>query len=350
MLRENSKEETLSVKAPTPCPVQCTVLAAGTWGISLAILLHEQGHALRIWDPDAQRTADLRRTRRHPRLPQVQLPDAMEFYATLSPCIANCEVFICAAPSAYLRDTCRALAQEGVSRGLFVLCCKGIEPDTLALPHEVARQVLPKGMEIAILSGPSHAEEVSRHLPAAVTAAASDEALARRLQRLFMSTRFRVYTSTDLTGVALGGALKNVIAIACGVSDGLGFGDNAKAALLTRGLSEMLRLGLALGARAETLYGLAGMGDLVVTCMSRHSRNTRFGRLLGEGARPAQALAAIGMVVEGAHTVVAAQMLAQRCGVELPVVQMVARILNEVLSPHEACRQLLMREAKEEAG
>jgi glycerol-3-phosphate dehydrogenase (NAD(P)+) len=264
--------------------------------------------------------------------------------------LAGAEVLVCAVPAAHLRATCQRVAAEGYAGQPFVICTKGIEQGTLALLHEVAAQELgaPGRGRVAVLSGPSHAEEVSRGLPTAVTVAAEDPALAAQVQALFMTPRFRVYTQSDLVGVELGAALKNVIAIACGISDGLGFGDNAKAGLVTRGLAEILRLGLALGARPETFYGLAGMGDLVVTCMSRHSRNWRFGSLIGQGHAAQEALAAVGMVVEGYYTVQAGVALARREGVELPITEAVAAVLFEGLEPGKAVSALMLRGARGE--
>ncbi len=201
---------------------------------------------------------------------------------------------------------------------------------------------------MVLLSGPSHAEEVSRGMPTAVAVAGESLEVAEKVQTLFMTPRFRVYTQTDMVGVELGAALKNVIAIACGISDGLGFGDNAKAGLITRGLSEIVRLGLAMGARLETFIGLTGVGDLVVTCMSRHSRNWKFGSMVGAGKSPEEALEAVGMVVEGYHTVRAGVDLARSRNVEMPITEAVAAVLFEGMAPMQAVSELMLRDAKRE--
>ncbi len=293
---------------------------------------------------------ELTRTRRHPKLGDFAVPAGIALSTDMAAQLAGAEAVVCVVPAAHLRATCRSAAASGYAGQLFVVCTKGIEQGTLSMMHEVATEELGTGAQVALLSGPSHAEEVSRGLPTAVVAAAETLPVAEEVQVLFMAPTFRVYTQTDLVGVELGAALKNVIAIACGISDGLGFGDNAKAALMTRGLSELLRLGLAMGARPETFYGLAGMGDLVVTCMSRHSRNWRFGSLVGQGRTPDEALAEVGMVVEGYYTVQAAVALAAAKGVDMPITQAVAAVLFEGRRPLEAVSGLMLREAKSEVG
>jgi glycerol-3-phosphate dehydrogenase (NAD(P)+) len=327
-----------------------TVLSAGTWGISLAALLHRKGETVRVWEFDPQVVETLQRTRSHPKLKNFEVPAGLALSSDLAASLAGVEVIVCAVPAVHLRATCREVAARGYAGQLFVIGSKGIEQGTLSLLHEVAEQELgPAGRgRVVLLSGPSHAEEVSQGLPTAVTVAGEELATAGEAQALFMTPRFRVYTQTDLVGVELAAALKNVIAISCGISDGLGFGDNAKAALITRGLSEILRLGLSLGARAETFFGLAGVGDLVVTCMSRHSRNWRFGSLIGQGRSSEEALREVGMVVEGYYTVVAAVELAHRQGVEMPITEAVAAVLFQGMRPAEAVSGLMLRDAKSE--
>jgi len=330
--------------------MQITVLSAGTWGISLAALLHHKGHSVRVWEFAQSVVDELLRTRRHPKLADFEIPGPIAIDTDLRAMLAGAEAVVCAVPAAHLRATCKRARAEGYAGQPFVICSKGIEQGTLDLMHEVAAQELGAGARshIVQLSGPSHAEEVSRGLPTAVTVAGESLAEAEAVQALFMTPRFRVYTQTDLVGVELGAALKNVIAIACGISDGLGFGDNAKAGLVTRGLAEILRLGLVMGARAETFYGLAGMGDLVVTCMSRHSRNWKFGSLIGQGRNSEQALAEVGMVVEGYYTVQAAEALARREAVEMPITEAVAAVLFKGLKPLEAVSGLMLRDPKSE--
>ena len=331
--------------------MKIAVLSAGTWGISLAALLHGNGHAVQVWEFAPAVVEALRATRRHPKLADFEVPAAVGLTTDMAAALADAEAVVCAVPAAHLRTTCTRAAAEGYRGQPFIICTKGIEQGTLLLMHEVAAQELGAVSEhhIALLSGPSHAEEVCRGLPTAVTVAGASESLAATVQQMFMTPRFRVYTQTDLTGVELGAALKNVIAIACGISDGLGFGDNAKAGLVTRGLAEILRLGLVLGARAETFYGLAGMGDLVVTCMSRHSRNWKFGSLIGQGRTAEQALAEVGMVVEGYYSVQAAVALAAREGVEMPITQAVGAVLFNNLKPLAAVSGLMLRDARSEA-
>ena len=327
-----------------------TVLSAGTWGISLATLLHGNGHRVRVWEYDAAVVQTLRDTRRHPRLKGLEVPEALEISTDLAAMVQGSAVIVCVVPAVHQRQTCAALRAAGYAGQLVVICSKGIEQGTHMLMHQVTVDEL--GAEhagrVAVLSGPSHAEEVSLGMPTAVTAAAESMEVAGQVQRLFMAPRFRVYSHADVLGVELAAALKNVIAIACGISDGLGFGDNAKAGLITRGLTEIVRLGLALGAREETFYGLAGVGDLVVTCMSVHSRNWKFGSLVGGGTPPEQALTDVGMVVEGYHTVRAAVELAAEHGVDMPITKAVGAVLFQGLDPLQSVAGLMLRDAKSE--
>jgi glycerol-3-phosphate dehydrogenase (NAD(P)+) len=332
-------------------PKRITVLSAGTWGISLACLLHAKGHAVRVWE-FAQSVVDtLKSARRHPKLPELIIPPGLELSTDMAALVRGADVIVCVVPAAHLRQTARSLAKAGYGGQPIVICTKGIEQGTHALPVDVLREELGAASagKLGVLSGPSHAEEVSRGLPTAITAAAEDPALAETIRDLFMTPRFRVYTQPDVKGVELAAALKNVIAIACGISDGLGFGDNAKAGLITRGLSEMLRLGVSLGARSETFFGLAGVGDLVVTCMSRHSRNWKFGSFVGAGVPVEQALKDVGMVVEGYYTVRAAVDLAVAQEVDMPITQAVAAVLFHGQKPAEAVSRLMLRDPKSEA-
>ncbi len=327
-----------------------TVLSAGTWGITLAALLHGKGYRVRVWEFSQAVVDELSTARHHPKLKDFQIPANLVLSTGMDAMLAGAEAVVCAVPAVHLRETCLLAAREGYDGQLFVICSKGIEQGTLSLMHQVAGEELGAGAQarIAVLTGPSHAEEVSRGLPTAVTVAGESEDTAREAQALFMTPRFRVYTQTDLVGVELGGSLKNVIAISCGISDGLGFGDNAKAGLITRGLSEIVRLGLTLGARMETFLGLAGMGDLVVTCMSPHSRNWKFGNLIGQGRTAGEALREVGMVVEGYYTVQAAIELSGRMEVEMPITQAVGAVLFQGLEPMEAVSGLMLRDARSE--
>jgi glycerol-3-phosphate dehydrogenase (NAD(P)+) len=326
------------------------LLCAGTWGISLATLLHGKGHAVRVWEVAPEVVRVLSETRRHPKLPDLRIPPDLPLTTDIAACLHGAEAIVFVPPAAHLRETARRVAAAGYAGQRAIICSKGIEQGSHALPLEVVREELGPAAEgrIGILSGPSHAEEVSRGLPTAVAAAAADLALAEWIRDLFATPRFRIYTQTDVVGVELAAALKNVIAIACGISDGLGFGDNAKAGLITRGLQEILRLGTARGARPETFFGLAGIGDLVVTCMSRHSRNWKFGSLVGAGTAPERALKDVGMVVEGYYTVRAAVELAAQAGVDMPISQAVAAVLFHGQAPLEAVSALMLRDPKSE--
>lgn len=330
--------------------MKVAVLAAGTWGITLACLLARKGMEVKVWEFDGGVVEQLLATRRHPKLAHLEIPRSIPISTDLAATIADAEAIVCVVPAVHMRQTCRAVAQCGKSEQMFVICSKGIEVGTHALLSDVAREELGKGSEhrIGILSGPSHAEEVSRDIPTAVTSAATDLATAERIRDLFTAPRFRIYTQTDMMGVELAGALKNVIAIACGISDGLGFGDNSKAGLITRGMSEIMRLGLSMGAKRETFFGLAGMGDLVVTCMSQHSRNWRFGYLLGQGFSPDKALEEVGMVVEGYYSVKAAVELSSLHKADMPITDTVSGVLFGGISPQEAVTALMMREPKSE--
>lgn len=330
--------------------MKIAVLAAGTWGITLATLLSRKGHQLSVWEHDSGVVERLLATRRHPKLPHLEIPPEIPISTDLPATLVDTEAIVCVVPAVHMRDTCRRIAECGYSEQMFVICSKGIEQGSHALLSDVAEAELGEASRdlIGVLSGPSHAEEVSRDIPTAVASAAQDIAVAERIRDLFMTPRFRVYTQTDVRGVELAGSLKNVIAIACGVADGLGFGDNSKAGLVTRGLSEMVRLGLAMGARPETFYGLAGIGDLVVTCMSPHSRNWKFGNLLGQGLGTEAALEQVGMVVEGYYTVRAAVDLAAINDTDMPITQAVAAVLFDGKRPDEAVMALMTREPKSE--
>jgi len=329
-------------------------LGGGTWGITLACLLGKNGHAVRVWEFDPDVAGYLLHHRGHPKLPGLEVPPDIVITSDLAQALDAQghppEAIVCAVPAAHVRITCRNLAKQGYAGQLFVIASKGIEQETHALLHDVAGQELGPAStgKIGVLSGPSHAEEVSRNIPTAVTATATEMAVAEQIRDLFMAPRFRVYTQTDLVGVELAAGLKNVIAIACGISDGLGFGDNSKAGLITRGLSEIVRLGLKVGARPETFYGLAGIGDLVVTCTSRHSRNRNFGEHIGKGLGADEALKAVGQVVEGYYTARAAVSLAREHQVEMPICEGVASVLFKGLKPLEAVSALMMREPKSE--
>lgn len=328
------------------------VLGAGTWGIVLAQVLARNGHAVRAWDFFPQVIENLRRDRSTPRLPDFQIDESIVLEADLAVAARGAEVIVIVVPSTATRQTCESLKRAGITGPgkTWVICSKGIEPDTLMLLDEVVADVMGKATEdhIGALSGPSHAEEVSRGLPTTVTACSRNPEVAEEIQGLFFNPRFRVYTHDDIIGVELGGAVKNVTAIAAGISDGMGFGDNSRAALVTRGLAEIVRLGVAMGARRDTFMGLAGLGDLVVTTGSPHSRNHRFGEYLAQGMTCKEALESVGMVVEGYATAKSAYALAKRHNVEMPIAEAVYRVTYENLPARQALEQLLSRERKSE--
>jgi glycerol-3-phosphate dehydrogenase (NAD(P)+) len=329
------------------------VFGAGTWGATLACLLRAKGAAVALWEFAPAVVEALARTRRPAKLPYLELPADVLVTGDLDAApLREARHWVVAVPSHGVRALAARLAPRWKASPpeTIAVCAKGIEPDTgLTMGRVIESELGPGGRgRVAALSGPSHAEEVARHLPTTIVAASEDAALARRVQELFNTPRFRVYTNDDPLGVELGGALKNVVAIAAGVCDGMGLGDNARAALLTRGLAEMTRLGAKMGARAETFAGLTGMGDLIATATSRHSRNRNFGELLGRGMKAEEARAQIGMEVEGVYAARSARRLAEREKVEMPIAAEVHAILYENKTPAQAVQDLLSRDPKPE--
>jgi glycerol-3-phosphate dehydrogenase (NAD(P)+) len=330
--------------------MKITVIGTGGWGTALAVLLHGNGHAVTLWGRLAGEVDPIITDRENKAfLPGVKIPEAI--LVTLDPAVAGhgAECVVLAVPSHGMRPICQKIREHLPHGAMLVHVAKGIENETGARMSEVIAETLGR-KDVVVLSGPSHAEEVSRGIPTAVVVASQDMALAKQAQQLFMNERFRVYTHHDVVGVELGGALKNVIALAAGVCDGIGFGDNTKAALCTRGLAEMARLGVKLGARSETFFGLSGVGDLIVTAFSRHSRNRRFGERLGRGETPEQIAASTPMVAEGVKTARSAWQLAQSRGggIEVPITREMYAIIYEGKPPKQAVRDLMMREAKPE--
>ncbi|MFW6162742.1 MAG: NAD(P)H-dependent glycerol-3-phosphate dehydrogenase [Planctomycetota bacterium] len=326
-----------------------TVIGDGGWGTALALLLEGRGHAVRLWGAFPEYIDEMRFRRENRKfLPGIPLPMSVELCADLSAAVEGVEVLVAAVPTVYLRDVLGRLAECYPSRTPVVSVAKGIETDTLLRPTQIIADVLGRRVPLVALSGPSHAEEVARGLPTTVTAASRNLARARRIQGLFMTDRFRVYAHSDIVGVELGGAMKNVIAIAAGICDGLELGDNAKAALLTRGLAEMTRLGMALGARRYTFAGLAGVGDLVTTCMSPYGRNRAVGVQIGQGRTLEDILAGMEQVAEGVRTAQSVRALARRAGVEVPITEQVHRILFAGKDPRRAVSDLMARAAKDE--
>ncbi|HIU18600.1 MAG TPA: NAD(P)-dependent glycerol-3-phosphate dehydrogenase [Candidatus Limiplasma stercoravium] len=328
------------------------ILGAGTWGTALAATLSRAGHDVVLWSALSHELTALARDRTHPHLPGATLPAQVRLEADLRDACAEQAFVFFAVPSVYVRST--ALSARAHIRGGQVLVdvAKGLEPDTLLPMSGVIRDALgaaAASVPVVALSGPTHAEEVAVELPTTIVAACEDEAAAMRVQRLFDGTCIRAYTNTDALGVELCGAMKNVIALAAGISGSLGYGDNARAAIITRGMTEMTRLGLAMGCREQTFFGLAGIGDLIVTATSAHSRNNRAGWLIGRGCTPEEAVREVGMVVEGIHALSAVMALSKKYGVELPISQAVESIVHQGADPAAAVRQLMQRRLKPES-
>lgn len=323
-----------------------SVLGAGSWGTALALLLYQNGHEVTLWSHHEAEM--LLEKREHVlKLPGVKIPEGIHITADMAESLKSPDAAVLAVPSAYTRQTAARMAPY-VKEGLKIVnVAKGIEENTLMTLTEIIEEEIP-GCEAAVLSGPSHAEEVSRHLPTSCVISAGRQSTAEYLQAIFMSPVFRVYTTPDMLGVELGGALKNVIALAAGTADGLGYGDNTKAALITRGMAEITRLGIKMGARAETFYGLSGIGDLIVTCASVHSRNRKAGYLLGKGLTLQEALDEVHMVVEGVYSAKAAKELADKYEVEMPIIDEVNKVLFEDKPASEAVMDLMLRDKKVE--
>ena len=327
--------------------MKITVLGSGGWGTALALLLLENGHQVTLWSYQESESETLRQSRENPVLPGVALPSGLALTSDMS-CVKGCGAVVLATPSFAVGTTAAQAASLLEPGAVIVSVSKGIEAKTSRTLTQVIEDATGGRFPVAALSGPSHAEEVARRIPTTVVAAARDRKTAELVQDLFMNGRFRVYITDDVLGVELGAALKNVIALCAGVCDGLGFGDNTKAALITRGLSEIARLGEALGGRKETFAGLAGVGDLIVTCTSMHSRNRRCGILIGQGVPPKEAVKQIGMVVEGYYAAEAAKTLAEKAGVEMPITQAAWAVLYNGKDPRKVTRELMAREKKPE--
>ena len=322
------------------------VLGAGSWGTALAILLARNGHGTLLWGRDDATLAAIARCGSNEKyLPGQRLPDRLAVEPNLARALDAASACLVAVPSHAFREMVAALAGMPAVRSGLLWATKGLDPSSGRLLHEVAAELLPGGVPLGVLSGPTFAGEVARRLPTAVTLAATDAGFAREWAVRLANLRFRVYTSGDLTGVQIAGAVKNVLAIAAGIADGLGFGANARAALIARGLSEMVRLGEAAGGHAATFMGLAGLGDLVLTCTDDQSRNRRFGLALARGVSPAEAAAAVGQVVEGVETSARVLGLARRFGIEMPICEQVRAVVTGTCSAGEAVEELLSRDA-----
>lgn len=322
------------------------IIGAGSWGIALSVLLYNNGNEVTVWSALQDEIELLSKEREHKeKLPGVKLPSDMNFTIDLKKAVEEKDVLVLAVPSPFTRSTAKNMKAYVKEGQIIVNVAKGIEEATLMTLSEILEEEIPQG-ETAVLSGPSHAEEVSRGLPTTIVVGTHKRKTAEYLQNLFMSDVFRVYTSPDVLGIELGGALKNVVALAAGIADGLGYGDNTKAALITRGIAEIARLGVAMGAKFETFCGLTGIGDLIVTCASMHSRNRRAGILIGKGATMEEAMAEVKMVVEGVYSAKAAKGLAEKYQVQLPIIEQVNQVLFENKSAAEAVKELMLRDKK----
>ncbi len=325
------------------------ILGAGSWGTALSLLLDDNGHQVQVWSAFEEEVDMLERCHEHQaKLPGVKIPETVHFTKEMENCVRDQDVVVLAVPSPFTRNTARemnAFLKEGQK---VVNVAKGIEESTLMTLSEIIEEEAP-GADVAVLSGPSHAEEVGRRLPTTCVVSARARKTAEYLQAVFMNSVFRVYTTPDILGVELGAALKNVIALAAGTADGLGYGDNTKAALITRGVAEICRLGVRMGARMETFYGLSGMGDLIVTCASAHSRNRKAGFLMGQGKTMEEAMEEVKMVVEGVYSAKAAKGLAEKYKIEMPIVTEICKVLFEDKPAKEAVNDLMLRDKKVES-
>ncbi|VAV84085.1 Glycerol-3-phosphate dehydrogenase [NAD(P)+] [hydrothermal vent metagenome] len=326
-------------------------IGAGSWGTTLAILLARKGYPVSLWVREPELCAEMLKTRENTTfLPGFRMPPNLEVTNDMEQALAGAELVLSTVPSHGIRGVFKDVAARISEDAVIVSASKGIEQGSHLLCSDILREVLPSSLKdrVVILSGPSFAKEVSQELPAAVSVASRDRSLAALAQEVFSTPCFRVYTNTDPVGVELGGALKNVMALAAGASDGLGLGANARAALITRGLVEITRLGVSLGAEVSTFYGLAGMGDLVLTCTSTLSRNHTVGLKVGQGRTPQEVVAEMKMVAEGVKTSLAASELAAKRGVEMPITEQVRKVFHEGKPPKEAVMELMVRELKEE--
>lgn len=323
------------------------IIGSGGWGTAAALHLQKNGHRVTLWSWQEQESKRLKKDLENKEfLPGITLSPEIDFTSDIS-CVKNKDLVVLVTPSKAVRSTCRAMAPHIDNGTVVVILSKGLEDKTLCTLSEIAESEL-CNCHIAVMSGPSHAEEVARGIPTTNIVACSDIKYAEYIQQVFMSDSFRVYTGTDVLGVELGGALKNVIALCAGITDGIGFGDNTKAALMTRAIKEISRLGTAMGANADTFWGLSGIGDLIVTCTSMHSRNRRAGILIGQGKSLDEALSEVHMVVEGVQSCRAAYELSKKYGVEMPIVEKAYQVLYENKAPKDAVLELMLRDPKSE--
>ena len=321
------------------------VLGAGTWGMALARMLQLSGNEVTVWSALEREVEEFSATRRHPNLPGMEIPEGIRFTKNIEEVCRDKEILLFAVPSPFVRATARKAAPYVKDGQIIVDVAKGIEADTLfTMTQIIADELKNESVKLVALSGPTHAEEVAKDLPTTIVSACEDLTVAERVQQVFGNTCMRVYTNDDVLGVELCGAMKNIMALASGVALGLGYGDNTKAALITRGMAEITRLGLAMGCKPQTSAGLAGIGDLIVTATSVHSRNNRCGMLLGQGVPPQEAVKQVGMVVEGINALPAAMRLAKAYGVEMPLATAVNAVVNLGADPKDAVAKLMSRD------
>ena len=330
------------------------IIGAGSWGIALAYLLSNNGHNVIVWSRREETVQKLRAYHgNEDKLPGVILDSSVKFTSDMEEAVKGKDIIVLVVPSSHMRETVKKMApfieNSEEHQQIIVNCTKGIEESTLMVMSDVILDEIP-GSQVCVLSGPSHAEEVGKGMPTSIVVGAFDKDTARLIQNVFMSNCFRVYISPDMLGIEIGAALKNVIALAAGIADGYGLGDNAKAGLITRGIAEIGRLGMAMGGKFETFSGLSGIGDLIVTCASMHSRNRRAGILIGQGKSMQEAMDEVRMVVEGVYSAKAARLLAEKYDVEMPIVTAVNQILFEGKAPGEALNDLMIRDKKIESS
>lgn len=324
------------------------VLGAGSWGTALSVVLAKNGHKVMLWSHREEEAQKMQKEREQSsKLPGVKLPDQITVTGDMKEALKDNDAIVLAVPSTAVRSTAKILKDLVPEHQMIICVAKGIEDETFLTLTEIIEEEIP-GVRACVLSGPSHAEEVGKEMPTTVVAGAKEKEDALYIQDIFMNSYFRVYTSPDVIGIEMGGALKNVIALAAGIADGLGYGDNSKAALITRGISELTRLGTALGGQVETFSGLTGVGDLIVTCTSVHSRNHRAGELIGKGYTAEEAMEQVQMVVEGVNSAKAALHLARKKGVTVPIIEKVNAVLFEHKAAKDAVSELLMRDRRKE--
>lgn len=325
-----------------------TLLGGGSWGTALSKLLSENGHEVTVWLRDENQCKLLSTERVNEKyLPNVKIPENIVFTSNINEAVKNAEILLIVTPTQHIRGVLKQIDDENKKDKIIINASKGIEIGTMCLVSDIVREETTNCI-FAALSGPSHAEEVGLSLPTAITIACDNKEVAEDIQDAFMSAYFRVYTNEDVMGAELGGALKNIIALGAGISDGVGYGDNAKAALMNRGIVEIARLGIAMGADIHTFYGLSGIGDLIVTCTSKHSRNWNAGYLIGQGLSKNQAIKKIGMVVEGIPTTYAAYELSRKLKIEMPIVGAMYDVLEDGADVKETVNKLMLRDKKEE--